>query len=245
MAPEQAYTQLRLSSEAAESPIFEKSEWESLEGKKSRRKCLRKTIPYALTFLCGILLGIAFSAASKPVITSISQHFEKTAPAPSPKPAPIHEISVNEGFVISPKTGEAKCGNNWQDAKRLGCHFDVMASRWYSHDCYNGAVLEQMMTEVDFEWFYDPEHTKPAPRDLVVKGEFDEVYPLYDYHIIHCLYLWRRLHSALVEHRHLDDDVYSYGHTLHCTRLTMGWKAEKNTTTIATSGIPFCRNESL
>jgi hypothetical protein len=133
---------------------------------------------------------------------------------------------------------EAKCGNNWQEAKALGCHFDVMASRWYSHECFNGEVLSQMMTEVDFKWFWDKNHTLPVEKDIVVKGEFEKVYPLYDFSIMHCLYLWRRLHSALFGHRQLDNDVYSYGYTLHCTRLIMGWKQEKATNTIATSGIP-------
>ncbi|KAL2060783.1 hypothetical protein VTL71DRAFT_9425 [Oculimacula yallundae] len=247
MAPEQEYSQLRLSIGATEDDRpLEESEWDTLAAKKTWRKSFRNGLPYLVAFICGLLLGLAIFAVLSTVMSSTSQRTSgELVSAISTEATATHEVNPSNGFVINPQTGEAKCGNNWQDAKRLGCHFDVMASRWYSHDCYNGAILEQMMTEVEFEWFYDSEHTLPAPKDLVMKGEFDTIYPLYDYHIMHCLYLWRRLHSAVVEHRQLDDDVYSYGHTLHCTRLIMGWKMEKNTTTIATSGIPFCRNEPL
>ncbi|KAL1983820.1 hypothetical protein VTN96DRAFT_9906 [Rasamsonia emersonii] len=240
MAPNPAYTRLPPSSlECPLDSIPEKLEEETFE----RTRPMSRTVTvayYILTLVCGILIGIAISTASRPLVGSISKALEKIQ-AP-----PIQEvIHVNPGFVISPETGEAKCGNNWREAKRLGCHFDVMASRWYSDSCFNGEVLDQMLKEVDFEWYADPQHTQKVPKEVALSGEFDELYPLHDYHIMHCLYLWRRLHSALIEHRHLDDDVYSYGHTLHCTRLIMNWHKKKNTTTIATSGIPFCRNDPL
>lgn len=162
---------------------------------------------------------------------------------------PTYDVNADRGFVINPQTGEAKCGNSWQEAKALGCHYDVLASRWYSDECYNDEVLQTMLKEVDFQWYGDANHTQPVSWDLALSGEFDALWPLHDYHIMHCLYLWRRLHSAVVGHLYLDDDVYAYHHTLHCTRLIMQWPMEwkygKNTTTISPSGLPYCRNEPL
>ncbi|GLB11140.1 hypothetical protein AtubIFM57258_007559 [Aspergillus tubingensis] len=195
------------------------------------------------SLVLGLLLGIALTTALHPLtvpqlINSTFMHL--THPSASP-PA----VSVTGGFVFDDQTGEAKCGTHWTEAKRLGCHFDVMASRWYSPDCFNQGVLDQMLTEVDFRWYANRDHTEEVDRERVLAGEFEAVYPDNDYHIMHCLYLWRRLHSAMLEHRYLDDDVYSYEHTLHCTRLIMQWPRGLNTTTVATSGIPYCRATPL
>ncbi|GKZ22400.1 hypothetical protein AbraIFM66951_011568 [Aspergillus brasiliensis] len=196
------------------------------------------------SLLVGLVLGIALTSAIHPLtvsqlLTNALTHINH--PSVSSPPT----VPVDGGFVFDAQTGEAKCGTHWTEAKRLGCHFDVMASRWYSPDCFNPGVLEEMLTEVDFRWYADREHTQEVSRELVLAGEFEAVYPDNDYHIMHCLYLWRRLHSAILEHRYLDDDVYSYGHTLHCTRLIMQWPRGLNSTTIATSGIPFCRATPL
>lgn len=41
----------------------------------------------------------------------------------------------------------------------------------------------------------------------------------------------------MIEHRHIDEDVYNYGHTLHCTRMIIDWPKEwkygKNSTTVS------------
>ncbi|RDI81163.1 hypothetical protein Vi05172_g8791 [Venturia inaequalis] len=182
---------------------------------------------------------------SKPIIKNPHPKF----PPPHPKNTPTYNVNANRGFTINPQTGESKCGNTWQEAKALNCHYDVLASRWYPPSCHNPAVLETMLQEVNFQWYADAQHTKPVSWELARSGEFDALYPLHDYHIMHCLYLWRRLHAALVGHLYLDDDVYAYGHTVHCTRLIMRWPLEwrygKNTTTVSPSGRPFCRNEPL
>lgn len=241
MESEQTYTKLPVKDGYDETSEVEELKWatESLQEQKPRNY-LR--LPCLLAFLAGIAIGVVLTVVSKSLIESISGAIHKSHQESKMIP---QVVSVDSGFVISPQTGEAKCGNNWQDAKRLGCHFDMMASRWYSHDCYNGEVLEEMLQEVDFEWYADPQHTRRVSTELALSGEFDALWPLHDYHIMHCLYLWRRLHSAVIDHRQLDDDVYSYGHTVHCTRLIMNWHEGKNTTTIATSGIPYCRNEPL
>ena len=79
-------------------------------------------------------------------------------------------------------------------------------------------------------------HTKPATSEVAQSGHFD-LWPVEDYHIMHCLYQWRRLHLAILEHRGIDEHVFNYNHTLHCTRLIMKWKDElkygKNWTTMS------------
>ncbi|GAB7356938.1 hypothetical protein MBLNU459_g7783t1, partial [Dothideomycetes sp. NU459] len=153
MAPVQKYTQLPPIAESNDvEPMLEKTDWEEVTLTNSKpKRSLR--LRFLLAFSCGLLIGIAATCAAKPIISSISK--STIRPHNNANVTLPHDVNKDLGFVISPTTGEAKCGNNWQEAKRLGCHFDVMASRWYSDECYNGEVLETMLKEVDFQWFSD------------------------------------------------------------------------------------------
>lgn len=66
-------------------------------------------------------------------------------------------------------------------------------------------------------------HSRPTNLAIAQSGHYD-LWPSPDYHIMHCLYQWRRLHLAVLERRYIDEHVYMYDHTLHCTRLIMRWK---------------------
>ncbi|KAF2719735.1 hypothetical protein K431DRAFT_227860 [Polychaeton citri CBS 116435] len=115
----------------------------------------------------------------------------------------------NIGFIAGPTDSDSVCGHDRHEALAAGCHYDLMASRWYTQECYNGEVLNEFLGEVDLDWYQGEDHTQPATMDLVRSWEFDKLYPLHDYHILHCLYQWRRLHLAFIEHRHIDEDVFS------------------------------------
>jgi hypothetical protein len=245
MTSKQEYTQLIPASDQDEDPMLDQELWEEKKiSKSSPRRYFRPSL--ALPFLIGVVIGIIVGCASMVAFNKILPSLKGVGPLKAPD---LLDVNKNLGFTINPQTGESRCGNNWQEAKQLGCHYDLMASRWYSDDCYNDEVLQTMLKEVNFQWYADREHTEPVTTDFALTGQFDALWPLHDFHIMHCLYLWRRLHSAIVQHRHLDDDVYAYGHTVHCTRLIMQWPNEwkygKNSTTIATSGRPFCRKTPL
>lgn len=140
-----------------------------------------------------------------------------------------------------------QCGNSWQEAEAMGCHFDVMASRWYSPECHDSEALEEMLQEpqINYTWYADAKHTERLDEAVVLSGQFEKIYPLYDFHIGHCLYLWRKLHRAVIHNRPLDDELFSYEHTVHCTRLILHWREPKETVTYQTSGRPFCRSTRL
>lgn len=145
-----------------------------------------------------------------------------------------------------------QCGHNWREAKALGCHFDVMASRWYAPECFDQEVLDDMLAEPlvnsNFTWYADKAHTIVVPPEKVFNGEFDKVYPDNLFHIKHCLHLWRKLHHAILVGRPVDEDILDYGHTLHCTRMVMKWMEpgfERHSVTHAESATPFCRSSLL
>jgi hypothetical protein len=192
----------------------------------------------SLSLLFGIVIGALFAPA---IMKWLAHHY-------SSNDMPVAGTVAMIDGVDTPGT---QCGDSWQEAKELGCHFDVMASRWYAPECFDQAALEGMLEEqpyVNFTWYADKEHTKIYPSELVLRGEFDKVYPSGDYHIYHCLYLWRRLHHAVLKNKPVDEDLFRYGHTLHCTRMIMRWmdpSIPRTTISSATSGTPFCKSTRL
>ncbi|KJZ70272.1 hypothetical protein HIM_10353 [Hirsutella minnesotensis 3608] len=204
---------------------------------------LKFILSYVLVLLLGIIIGISFSLALAGPRRPWTQMLNNIN---LQKPVAGVTRAIN-GTQIS----GTQCGENWQQAKALGCHFDVMASRWYAPECFDKSVLDAMLQEqpyVNFTWYADNKHTKVYSSELVLRGEFDKVYPSGDYHIYHCLYLWRRLHHAVLNRKPVDEDLLKYGHTLHCTRMIMRWmdpNISRTTISSAISGRPFCRSSRL
>lgn len=187
----------------------------------------------------GVLIGMTIPAKARPTTSSSSRQPTKVLPA-----AEAWET------IDGSRVEGTQCGNSWQEAEALGCHFDVMASRWYSPECFDAETLEGMLAEpqVNFTWYADREHTEVYPPEKALRGEFVKVWPDNAFHIKHCLYLWRRLHHAIIENKSIDEDLFSYGHTLHCTRMILEWMEpgfKRHTISFQTSGTPFCRRNPL
>lgn len=249
MAPQQAYTSLPTSNKTHEYETLDKPDYEEYISDTQRPRRWHR-LPYILAFLCGLCIGILGTCATQPLISTISRAVERVhGKAPSTPPVlnfePPEGVDLSDlGFLKQPLSFDPVCGNDRHQAKEAGCHYDLLATRWYSPDCYHQDVMDEMFEEMQYELFEDPELTKPASRELALSGDWDLLWPTGDFHIMHCLYQWRRFHKAILEHRAIDDDVFSYAHTLHCTRMIMDWPDEvkygKNTTTIIDSRVSYC-----
>ncbi|KAK1529498.1 hypothetical protein CPAR01_11810 [Colletotrichum paranaense] len=242
MAPKHNYSQVSQTPDVKSS--IEEELDESDNGPESRRKSRFLSPIFLMIFLNGLSLvfGIGIGASIVAMITH--------RPAPQ-QPNNAKPVAGTVAMIDGIEAPGTQCGDTWQEAKALGCHFDVMASRWYAPECFDQTALEGMLDEqpyVNFTWYEDKEHTRVYPSELVLRGEFDKVYPSGDYHIYHCLYLWRRLHHAVIKNKPVDEDLLEYGHTLHCTRMIMQWmdpSIPRTTISSATSGTPFCRSSRL
>lgn len=195
----------------------------------------------ALKFLLSFLGGLAFGVV-------LSMAFQSSTP---PKKIPIasrhgyYATKVVDGELIE----GTQCGDSWQEAKELGCFYDVIASRWYSPECFDKESLDNMMKEpgTDFTWYSDQEHTIEVSSEIARRGEFDVLYPLHNFHKIHCLYLWRKMHHSLLNNLPLDDDLMAEHHTIHCTQNILTWAdpGVSESASIAHAGRPFCRHNPL
>ena len=207
----------------------------------------RTTGLYILSHTLMFVAGLLAYGASVLIMHSFDSQSPVVMDQKNPTtPSKASATTVIDGIEV---TG-TQCGSTWQEAKALGCHYDIIASAWYAPDCFDGQVLDHMLAEpsVNFTWYADRAHTIVFPTETVLKGEFDIVYPDNIFHVKHCLHLWRKLHHAVVTGRSVDEDILDYGHTLHCTVLIMEWITpgfEKHSITRSRPGRPFCRASKL
>lgn len=213
---------------------FDNDSSEELLTPNKRRSFSPRTI---WAFVGGLAFGIVLSMAFK------SSIFPKKLPVPLR--SGVYTTKIVNGEVIE----GTQCGDSWQEAKALGCIYDKMASRWYSPECFDKESFNDMMSEpgTNFTWYSDKEHTIQVPSEIAQKGEFELLFPLYNFHKIHCLYLWRKMHHALLNNLPLDDDLMEEDHTIHCTKNLLTWAdpTVQEVASIAHAGRPFCRRNPL
>jgi len=207
-----------------------------------RTTCL-SIFTHTLMFVAGLL---AYDAS-----VFVMHSFDNKSPFTMEQKALITPPKFSATKVIDGiEVAGTQCGNSWQEAKAMGCKYDIIASAWYAPECFDGEVLENMLEEptVNFTWYADRAHTIVVPTEIVQRGEFEMVFPDNIFHVKHCLHLWRKLHHAIVTGRSVDEDIMEYEHTVHCTVLIMEWITPgfvKTSITHSKPGRPFCRSTKL
>ncbi|MCJ1409487.1 hypothetical protein MMC19_003568 [Ptychographa xylographoides] len=173
-----------------------------------------------------IYLTIALtSAAITAIIFTSSPRFQLPLPA---EDTPVIDLT---------------CGHSVAEALANGCHFDMMASTWEAPPCHDAELLAEVLADGPWQWYRDPEHKELIPREEVALGQFpiDPFYPDSNYHIGHCMYMWKKQHRAYMQGGAISEDLWDYKHTVHCARLVMKKEWPKLGRTQA--GFSVCRNE--
>lgn len=93
-------------------------------------------------FAAGVFLGAMIPEFKK---HSLIAHFHTN---------PTTSYTKVQG-VNGVETEGTQCGSTWEEAKAMGCKFDVMASRRYAPDCFFREILDETMSEpwVNFTWY--------------------------------------------------------------------------------------------
>lgn len=124
------------------------------------------------------------------------------------------------------------CGSTPDEAKDLGCHFDLFSYSWYPAPCYNGELHETFLAQHrdDLEW----QHMdySPLATDDVLTGQHWSLHPTSgQFFDLQCTYEWLRLIRALAEERPLDRKLSDLKHSHQCsTRLLDKDKSHRNET---------------
>ncbi|KAH8585777.1 hypothetical protein B0O99DRAFT_646207 [Bisporella sp. PMI_857] len=132
------------------------------------------------------------------------------------KSYPSGQLSWSQNFEALP------CGKTPEEAKARGCRFDMLATAWLPPRCIDYELVDEFM-ELGHWQFYTEMHgtTKHSSYEPELLGSISEprsIWTSRSWHLIHCLYMWKKIGRALVKGTHVDSETVSEPHTTHCLK---------------------------
>lgn len=118
------------------------------------------------------------------------------------------------------------CGDSPADAVANGCFFDVMSFTWVPQECFNGPLMLDFLAQRNWTWYLDGQGQQQADETAVRNGAYNEVFVSWEYHLTHCVYMWQKMHHAILHGdpylESLDGYIGRIGHTEHCGQMLLG-----------------------
>lgn len=69
-------------------------------------------------------------------------------------------------------------------------------------------------------WSYDLDNGTSLSMDQLRLGDFHHFTTSFDWHVVHCVYVWKRMHRAMKDaDRKVDSYTANYQHTSHCVKM--------------------------
>ncbi|KAJ5962153.1 hypothetical protein N7501_007094 [Penicillium viridicatum] len=133
----------------------------------------------------------------------------------------LHHIRAK--VPTSPVQSTYQCGEVASQAQARGCHFDLISFSWLPPACYDAELTEDFLKSYNWTWSTDPQGKNLVPIEDVKKGDFEYLFTDLKYHVVHCAYMWKKLHRALStgDLSRVDGYTAGYGHTKHCTQMML------------------------
>lgn len=143
----------------------------------------------------------------------------------------------------SPSTSRLlHCGNTTDQARALGCIFQIWSYAWVPSPCYDATLdtdflllqsgqappsTDPMMTlwpaqTTGWTYYADMNASTVVPLETVIKGESEVLQTTWLQHMWHCAYTWKKiLRSLNGSGVKLTERDLSVGHTGHCSEMTV------------------------
>jgi hypothetical protein len=106
-----------------------------------------------------------------------------------------------------------------EEARSLGCHYDVLADLWVPEPCFDNETIAEYKELSPWQGYSDENGTRRlSEREMSESQSHESGYftPARD-HLIHCALMLKRLHKGYVQGRqYLDSNSGDWGHTVHC-----------------------------
>lgn len=138
-----------------------------------------------------------------------------------------------------------ECGNSSAEALSRDCRFDMVSFSWLPPACLTAedvADEAEFMAVQPWRWFVETEdiHRKEIFEAEVRKGEFNVIFTSWEWHVTHCVFLWKKMHRALLSGGEVDTYMRNYGHTTHCGDMLLVEKPKENSETSIFAKFPTC-----
>ncbi|KEF63484.1 uncharacterized protein A1O9_01462 [Exophiala aquamarina CBS 119918] len=132
------------------------------------------------------------------------------------------------------------CGSTISSAQKRGCLFDPMSFSWLPAECLEQDLIQDFLNVTDWHWYLDINGTMEAPRATVLTGQYPELFVTREYHRVHCVYMWRKMHRGL-ERGVIDTYIGNYHHTAHCEQMLLENVPSETIDTMILLKFPGCR----
>ncbi|KAE8163770.1 hypothetical protein BDV40DRAFT_299114 [Aspergillus tamarii] len=130
----------------------------------------------------------------------------------------IHETKARGNITTNAKL--LNCGWTPEEAKALGCQYDILSNHWVPGVCMDQEAIEEYQTDESWFGFADENRTELLSIDNM--SEMRYYYTTERDHIVHCAMLWRKQFRAFFEERdNLDTIIADREHTMHCSQFLM------------------------
>jgi hypothetical protein len=124
------------------------------------------------------------------------------------------------------KPGTFTCGTTADEARALGCQWDIMTMSWEHPDCFDPDLTREFEELGPWQFYWssrpgkevpEPEMLSPIPPELVSE-QTERIWTDRRYHIMHCIYAWKMMHRAVERGWKMQGELTSYHHTEHCSQ---------------------------
>jgi hypothetical protein len=116
------------------------------------------------------------------------------------------------------------CGSSPEDAHARGCRYSIVLHAWLPKDCLTDEDVEdeKLMYE-NRVWPYQLDDGKNLTMDELHRGDYHHFTTHFDWHVTHCMYIWKRVHRAMLDaDRKIDSYAGNIHHTSHCVKMISG-----------------------
>lgn len=146
-------------------------------------------------------------------------------------PEPSHQRNLPHALNGSnPDTGlplswsHGDCGNSPEDAKARGCQYSIVLHSWLPKSCLTTADAEDAKDMYnDRHWPYETASGQNLTIGELGAGDYGHFTTTFDWHVVHCMYVWKRLHRIMLDPmQELDSYTANYHHTSHCVKMIGG-----------------------
>lgn len=175
----------------------------------------RQWIPTVASFLLGLVtMGVAIALFSR-----------LTAPKPSHARNIPHAADGSDpvtGLPLAWSNGD--CGNSPEDAKARGCQYSIVLHSWLPKSCLTAADEQDAKDMYEGRhWPYEIAAGKNLTMEELGAGDYGHFTTTFDWHVTHCMYVWKRLHRIMLDPaQELDSYTANYHHTSHCVKMIGG-----------------------
>ncbi|KAH8812252.1 hypothetical protein F5884DRAFT_636863, partial [Xylogone sp. PMI_703] len=120
------------------------------------------------------------------------------------------------------------CGNSVEQAQSLGCKFVPMSAAWLPSHCRDEYLEEEFNNigpNADHSWTYYADYGRTETLDTITISTFAgstiRFYNDWEWHVMHCIFYWRKLHRAQFSGVTIEPRFNTDAHIGHCARLIL------------------------